>query len=194
MTAHQAPPSLGFSRQEPWSGLPFPSPMQESEKSKWSRSAVSDSSRRHGLQPTRLLHQWDFPGKSTGVGCHGLLREWGADVIIIAIKSAMNTMHLNHPETMPSPPGLWKNCLPQNQSLMPKRLETTEMKQELDPVNILPLPVCSIRLCEKRALQRYWKTRGYWKIPLERYWKTRALFPKILSFSKEAKSSGWRKR
>ena len=32
MAAHQAPPSLGFSRQEHWSGLPFPSPMQESEK------------------------------------------------------------------------------------------------------------------------------------------------------------------
>ena len=31
--AHQAPPSLGFSRQEHWSGLPFPSPMHESEKS-----------------------------------------------------------------------------------------------------------------------------------------------------------------
>ena len=30
--AHQAPLSLGFSRQEHWSGLPFPSPMQESEK------------------------------------------------------------------------------------------------------------------------------------------------------------------
>ena len=30
--AHQAPPSLGFSKQEHWSGLPFPSPMQESEK------------------------------------------------------------------------------------------------------------------------------------------------------------------
>ena len=30
--SHQAPPSLGFSRQEHWSGLPFPSPMQESEK------------------------------------------------------------------------------------------------------------------------------------------------------------------
>ena len=26
------------------------------------------------LQPTRLLHPWDFPGKSTGVGCHCLLR------------------------------------------------------------------------------------------------------------------------
>ena len=30
--AHQAPPSLGFYRQEHWSGLPFPSPMHESEK------------------------------------------------------------------------------------------------------------------------------------------------------------------
>ena len=30
--AHQASPSLGFSRQEHWSGLPFPSPMHESEK------------------------------------------------------------------------------------------------------------------------------------------------------------------
>ena len=30
--AHQAPLSLGFSRQEYWSGLPFPSPVHESEK------------------------------------------------------------------------------------------------------------------------------------------------------------------
>ena len=29
----------------------------------------------HGLQPSRLLHPWDFPGKSTGVGCHRLLWE-----------------------------------------------------------------------------------------------------------------------
>ena len=70
--AHQAPPSLGFSRQEHWSGLPFPSPMHE--KSKWSRLVVSNSSRPHGLQPTRLLCPWDSPGKSTGVGCHCLLR------------------------------------------------------------------------------------------------------------------------
>ena len=72
--AHQDPPSLGFSTQEHWSGLPFPSPMHESEKWKGSRSVVSDSSRPHGLQPTRLLHPWDFPGKSTGVGCHCLLQ------------------------------------------------------------------------------------------------------------------------
>ena len=74
MAAHQAPPSLGFSRQEHWSGLPFHSPMHESEKWKWSRSVVSDSSQPHGLQPTRLLHPWEFPGKSTGVGCHCLLQ------------------------------------------------------------------------------------------------------------------------
>ena len=72
--AHQAPPSLGFSRQEHWSGLPFPSPVHESEKWKWSRSVVSDSSRPRGLQPTRPLRPWDFPGKRTGVGCHCLLR------------------------------------------------------------------------------------------------------------------------
>ena len=72
--AHQAPPSPGFSRQEHWSGLPFPSPMHESEKWKWSRSVMSNSSWPHGLQPTRLLRPWDFPGKSAGVGCHRLLQ------------------------------------------------------------------------------------------------------------------------
>ena len=68
--AHQAPPSPGFSSQEHWSGLPFPSPMHESEKWKGSRSVMPDSLRPHGLQPTRLLCPWDFPGKSTGVGWH----------------------------------------------------------------------------------------------------------------------------
>ena len=72
--AHQAPPSLGFSRQKHWRGLPLPSPMHESEKWKWSHSVVSHSQRPHGLQPTRLLRPWDFPGKSTGVGYHCLLR------------------------------------------------------------------------------------------------------------------------
>ena len=74
MEAYQALLSLGFSRQEHWSRLLFPSPMHESEKWKWSRSVVSDSSRSHGLQPTRFLRPWDFPTKSTGVGCHCLLQ------------------------------------------------------------------------------------------------------------------------
>ena len=42
--------------------------MHESEKWKWSRSVVSDSSRPHGPQPTRPLRPRDFPGRSTGGG------------------------------------------------------------------------------------------------------------------------------
>ena len=62
-------PSLGFSRQEHWSRLPFPSPMHKSEKSKWSRSVVSDSS-----DPMDC----SLPGSSV----HGIFQarvlEWGA--------------------------------------------------------------------------------------------------------------------
>ena len=69
--AHQAPPSLGFSRQEHWSGLPFPSSMHESEKWKWSRSVVSDSN-----DPIDC----SLPGSSV----HGIFQaravEWGAIV------------------------------------------------------------------------------------------------------------------
>ena len=68
MAAHQAPLSLGFSRQKHWSGLPFPSPMHESEKWKWSRSVVSDSQQPHGLQPTRLLRPGIFQAR---------VLEWG---------------------------------------------------------------------------------------------------------------------
>ena len=60
-------PSLGFSRQEHWSGLPFPSPMHESDKRKWSCSVVSDSSM-----------DWSLPGSSI----HGIFQarvlEWAA--------------------------------------------------------------------------------------------------------------------
>ena len=34
--------------------------LRESEKWKWSRSVVSDPQRPQGLQPSRLLHPWDF--------------------------------------------------------------------------------------------------------------------------------------
>ena len=67
--AHQAPLFLGFSRQEYWSGLPFPSPMHESEKSKWSCSVCSTLSDLMDCSP---------PGSSI----HGIFQarvlEWGA--------------------------------------------------------------------------------------------------------------------
>ena len=93
MAAHQAPPSLGFSRQEHWSGLPFPSPMHESEKWKWSCSVMSDSSRPHGLQPTRLLRPWDFPGKSTGT--HVVIY-----IFLLALTGLVWTQSYSHPWRM----------------------------------------------------------------------------------------------
>ena len=58
---------------------------------KWSRSVVSDSSRPHGLQPTRPLRPWDFPGKSTGVSCHVLLQQW-----ISGLSQRRNSAPLTH--------------------------------------------------------------------------------------------------
>ena len=69
--AHEAPPSLGFSRQEHWSGLPFPSPMHESE----SESEVAQScqtlsdpmdcslpgSSAHGIFQARVLEWVPLP-------------------------------------------------------------------------------------------------------------------------------------
>ena len=55
-----------------WVAISFPNAGKW--KGKWNRSVVSDPQRPHGLQPSRLLYPWDFPGKSTGVGCHCLLR------------------------------------------------------------------------------------------------------------------------
>ena len=65
--AHQAPPSLGFSRQEHWSGLPFPSPMHESE------SEVAQS------YPT-LSDPMDcsLPGSSVHRIFQASVLEWGA--------------------------------------------------------------------------------------------------------------------
>ena len=67
--AHQAPLSMGFPRQEYWSGLSFPSLLLL-----LSRSVVSDSVQPRRRQPTRLHCPWDSPGKNTGVGCHFLLQ------------------------------------------------------------------------------------------------------------------------
>ena len=64
MAAHQTPPSLGFSRQEHWSGSPFPSPMRESEVAQ-SCPTLSDptdcsllGSSIHGIFQARVL-EWD---------------------------------------------------------------------------------------------------------------------------------------
>ena len=55
--AHQSPSSLGFSRQQHWSGLPFPSPMHESEKWRGSRDYSPPGSSVHGIFQARVL-EW----------------------------------------------------------------------------------------------------------------------------------------
>ena len=92
----QAPPSLGFSRQEHWSGLPFPSPMHESEKWKWSRSSCPTPS-----DPMDC----SLPGSSI----HGIFQakvlEWGA----IAFSSHPLTALVIPGTLMPAPCLAW--CL-----------------------------------------------------------------------------------
>ena len=53
---------------------------------------MSDSVQPHRWQPTRLLHPWDFPGNSTGVGCHCLLR----NITYLTTNSLFVVQSLNH--------------------------------------------------------------------------------------------------
>ena len=71
--AYQLPPPMGFSRQEYWSGLPFPSPKNVSAAAAKSLQSCP-TLRPHRRQPTGLPCPWDSPGKNTGVGCHFLLQ------------------------------------------------------------------------------------------------------------------------
>ena len=48
---------------------------------KWTHSVMCNSLRPHGLQPTKFLHAWDFPGKSTGVGCNFLLCQYSFSAV-----------------------------------------------------------------------------------------------------------------
>ena len=79
--AHQAPLSLGFSRQGHWSGLPFPSPMHESEVA----------------QPC-LTHSDPMDCSLPGSSVHGIFQarvlEWGAIAFSgQRVKKAYKLMH-----------------------------------------------------------------------------------------------------
>ena len=98
--ACHAPLSREFVRQEYWSGqlrgnlpdtgftpgspalqadsLPSEPPRKQADSILYCCCLVAQSCPTlcdpHGLQPTRLLFQWDFPGNNTGVGCYFLLQ------------------------------------------------------------------------------------------------------------------------
>ena len=75
----QAPLFIGFSRQEYWSGVPFPSPTREATHSIYyvisccyyvECSVVSDSFATSCTIACQLLCSWDSSGRNTGAICH----------------------------------------------------------------------------------------------------------------------------
>ena len=72
--ACQAPLSMGFSRQEYWSGLPFPSPVIKYEVSEVKSLSHVRLSATPWTMASQALCPWDSPGKNTAVGCHVLLQ------------------------------------------------------------------------------------------------------------------------
>ena len=60
---------------------------------------MSDSLRPHGLQPIRLLRPWDFPGKSTGLGCHCLLRKSSLLLLLLLLSRFSHVRLCATPET-----------------------------------------------------------------------------------------------
>ena len=61
----------------------------------FSHSVMSNSLRPHGLQPTRPLCLWDFPGKSTRVGCHCFLRTLSLSLLkFVSVESVMLSKYL----------------------------------------------------------------------------------------------------
>ena len=93
VTPETESPSLGFSRWEHWSGLPFPSPMHESEKWK-GKSEMHESEKWKGkLCPT--LHDpmdCSLPGSSIHGICQARVLEWGA--IAFSTNSSNNCLSL----------------------------------------------------------------------------------------------------
>ena len=67
--AYQAPPSMGFSRQEYWSGLPFPSPGELPDPRIEPRSPALQADALRGMDPLMSLFKLAVPspGSFTGV-------------------------------------------------------------------------------------------------------------------------------
>ena len=69
-------PGILQARTLEWVAISFSNAcMKVKSESESENEVVSDPQQPHGLQPTRLLLPWEFPGKSTGVGCQRLLRK-----------------------------------------------------------------------------------------------------------------------
>ena len=110
---------------------------------------MSDSVWPHRQQPNRLLCPWDSPGKSTGVGCHCLLR--------------------------PKPPPLFKTeqCSPGN--LRQYFRYGSQVLICLSPQNTLNCILCK----EIRPLKCYGNTTSGWDRPQMTQWSPQSVIPLV---------------
>ena len=88
MAAHQAPPSLGFSRQEHWSGLPFPSPMYRSVHIALFNYCI--------VQRTLLKSMWQ-PGLEGSLGENGYMytQDWVIQLCTWNYHNIVNQLYPN---------------------------------------------------------------------------------------------------
>ena len=84
--------------------------------------------RPHGLQPTRLLCPWDFPGKSTGVGCHCLLRKKTYKWLINTWKDAQHCSLLEKCKSKPQ----WGVISHQSEWPSSKTLQTINVEEGVE--------------------------------------------------------------
>ena len=91
--ARQAPLSMGFSRQEYLSGPPFPSPVIKYEVSEVKSLSCVWLFATPGTVAYQAPHPWDFPGKSSGVGCH-LRNKWqGSPALTFSFLTNPTSLH-----------------------------------------------------------------------------------------------------
>ena len=103
-TAYQAPPSMGFSRQEYWGGLPFPSPMHACMLSHFSHvqlcatpwTAAYQAPVSKGFSRHEYWSGLPFPSRLAGQLClnlvfHNQIRSWSIYVAKVLSKLELNS-------------------------------------------------------------------------------------------------------
>ena len=96
----------------------------------FSRSVVSNSFMTHGLQPTRLLDPWNFPGNNnfpTEMGCHFLLQG-----ISPTLGSNLHLLHWQTGFYLSEPPeeSVQRNKLSIQHKKLKKKKESTQTKNK----------------------------------------------------------------
>ena len=132
---------------------------------------MSDSLQAHGLQPTRLLCLWNFPGKNTGVSCLFLLQDifptqglnprlphWQADFFYNwATREALNTSYFTPNLSYKSSEQFWITTWPFGSMLKTVDLHLVKIHAKLlFGVNL-------IKIYKLRRPSGSWLSLGKWR-------------------------------